>query len=236
MIFQSQSSVLEQDDGVGIASEAALIDELRCGNEAAFVQLLDRYGNAMLRVAMMYVPSRAVAEEVVQETWLGVFQGIGRFEGRSSLKTWIFRILTNRAKTRGEREGRSVPFSALADAAEKQAEPAVDPATFHPADHEDAGWWVSYPQNWSAGPERRLLAQETCDQIRTAIAALPANQRTVISLRDIEGWAADEICQVLGISETNQRVLLHRARSKVRARLEQYLATAEDQPHEPAPA
>jgi len=235
MMLQTQTSDVQRLGITSDASDAELIDALRCRDESAFVLLLDRYQSALLRVAMLYVPSRAVAEEVVQETWLGVFQGIARFEGRSSLKTWIFRILTNRAKTRGEREGRSVPFSALTDGGADMAEPAVDPSAFHPAEHEDPGWWVSYPQSWSDIPERRILAQETCEQIKAAVAALPATQRTVISLRDIEGWTTEEVCQILGITETNQRVLLHRARSKVRGALAQYFAMAEDRPLAPAP-
>jgi len=208
------------------ASDIDLLAALRRGDVAAFALLIDRYQNALLRVAMMYVPSHAVAEEVVQETWLAVFQGIDRFEGRAALKTWIFRILTNRAKTRGEREGRCVPFSMLDDSDGEPCEPAVDSARFNPPDHADAGWWTSCPQSWNQIPERRLLAQETYAQIRTAVATLPANQRMVISLRDIEGWTIEEVCRVLNINENNQRVLLHRARARVRNALEQYFATA----------
>lgn len=198
--------------------EALLLRSLRAGDESAFVELLDRFGPSMLRVAQLYVPSRAVAEEVVQEAWLGVLAGLDRFEERSSLKTWIFRILTNRAKTRGEREGRTVPFSALAGD-DDDDEPAVDADRFH-----HAGRW---PGHWAAPPravpEERLLAAEARERVESAIAALPPNQRAVITLRDVEGFGAEEACSVLGISETNQRVLLHRARSKVRAALEEYL-------------
>jgi RNA polymerase sigma-70 factor (ECF subfamily) len=165
-----------------------------------------------------------VAEEVVQETWLAVLQGIDRFEGRSSLKTWLFRILTNRAKTRGEREGRTVPFSALADAAEVEGEePAVDPDRFYGSEHPNAGLWVDVPQRWADTPERRLLSGEVQELVADAIAALPPSQRAVISLRDVEGWSSEEVCNVLELSETNQRVLLHRARTKVRRALETYL-------------
>jgi len=205
--------------------ELHLVEALRRGEEAAFVTLIDRYQTSLLRLATIYVASRAVAEEVVQETWLGVLQGLARFEGRSSLKTWIFRILTNRAKTRGEREGRSIPFSAREALDAEPGEPAVDPARFLPPDHaRSAGHWVSFPKSWDDVPESRLLSHETRAQIAMAIEALPSHQRTVISLRDVEGWTADEVCHVLGISETNQRVLLHRARSKVRRVLEQYLS------------
>jgi RNA polymerase sigma-70 factor, ECF subfamily len=196
---------------------------LRAGDESAFEMLIDRYHGPLLRLAMLYVPSRAVAEEVVQETWLGVLQGLARFESRSSLKTWIFRILTNRARTRGQREGRSIPFSAVWAPESDAADPAVDADRFRPSDHEFAGHWISRPQNWEALPEERLIGLETRAQIQQAIDALPGSQREVIRLRDVEGWSSEEICNVLEITETNQRVLLHRARSKVRRTLEQYL-------------
>jgi RNA polymerase sigma-70 factor (ECF subfamily) len=207
------------------ADEQRLVDALRAGDEAAFETLIDRYHTPLLRLAMLYVPSRAVAEEVVQETWLGVLQGLPRFEGRSSLKTWIFRILANRARTRGQREGRSIPFSSIVSPESDANEPAVDADRFFPAEHVSAGHWTSRPQNWEALPEERLINQETRAQIQQAIDALPASQCEVITLRDIEGWTSEEICNVLEISETNQRVLLHRARSKVRRALEQYLDT-----------
>jgi RNA polymerase sigma-70 factor (ECF subfamily) len=209
------------------AEELRLVAALRAGDDAAFERLIERYHRPLLRLALMYVPSRAVAEEVVQETWLGVLQGLGRFEGRSSLKTWIFRILTNRAKTRGQREGRSIAFSDLSAADAGSGEPTVDPDQFWPADHPSwANGWVSYPRNWSELPEERLLSRETLARVQEAIAALPPSQRQVISLRDIEGWTSDEVCNVLEISESNQRVLLHRARAKVRRQVEQYLDTA----------
>jgi RNA polymerase sigma-70 factor (ECF subfamily) len=195
--------------------EAALIAALRAGDESAFRALIEMYHAMLVRVARMYVSTQAVAEEVAQETWLAVLEGIHRFEGRSSLKTWLFRILTNRAKTRGIREGRSLPFSAL-----EPDEPAVEPTRFHGGDHAWPGHWAAPPAGF---PEERLLAREMRDVIERAIEALPPTQRAVISLRDIEGWSADEVCNALTLSETNQRVLLHRARSAVRAALEQYL-------------
>ena len=210
-------TMLSNDD------EQRLIESLRAGDEWAFEMLLDRYHTPLLRLAMLYVPSRAVAEEVVQETWLGVLQGLVRFEGRSSLKTWIFRILTNRARTRGEREGRSIPFSSVWPPEPDAAEPAVEADRFLPPDHAYAGHWMSRPQNWEALPEERLIGQETRAKIQQAIDALPDSQREVITLRDVEGWTSEEVCNVLEITETNQRVLLHRARSKVRRTLEQYL-------------
>ena len=215
------------EDSDTFADDPALLAALRNGEEAAFAGLIDRYGGAMLRIAMIYVPSRAIAEEVVQETWLGVLQGLNRFEQRSSIKTWIFRILTNRAKTRGGRERRSVSFSAFEDSDADAFEPAVAPERFLPPEHERwPGHWATRPQSWD-NLEQHLLAQETRAHIDAAIAALPANQRSVISLRDVEGLSTDEVCGILDISEGNQRVLLHRARSKIRAALEQYLAEAD---------
>ena len=207
---------------VASADDLCLIEQLRNGNEAAFVALIDRYATAMLRLAMVYVRVWAVAEEVVQETWLAVLESLGRFEGRSSLKTWMFRILTNCAKTRAKREGRSIPFSSLADIDTDNAEHAVNPDRFLPADHQWSGHWISFPSNWQEMPEERLLSQETCARLEKAIEALPPSQREIIILRDIEGWTSVETCSFLEISEANQRVLLHRARSKVRNVLEKY--------------
>jgi RNA polymerase sigma-70 factor, ECF subfamily len=199
--------------------DAALVARLRDGDEAAFIELIDRYGPTMVRVAQMYVRDRATAEEVVQETWLAVLNGIDRFEGRSSLKTWLFRILTNRAKTRGERDGRMVPFSSLAGAGEGE-DPSVDPDRFLGPDSPQPGAWAAPPRAW---PQDRVLAQETLGVIETAIDQLPEAQREVIRLRDIEGWSPMEVAEALEISDGNQRVLLHRARSKVRAAVESYL-------------
>ncbi len=187
--------------------DARLILALRAGDEAVFALLVDDLGPSMLRMARLYVSTRAVAEEVVQEAWLGVLRGLDRFEGRSSLKTWIFQILTNTAKTRGEREGRTIPFSALA----RDEADADDP-----------------PAEWGQLPEERLLGSEARDVIDRAVAELHPAQAMVIRLRDIEGFEADEVCNVLEISETNQRVLLHRARSKVRRALEDYLKETEN--------
>ena len=207
--------------------EQRLLGRLRARDEGAFMELVDRYGSSLLRVALLFVATRAVAEEVVQETWLGVLAGIDRFEGRSSLKTWLFRILTNRAKTRAVREARTVPFSALAATELGEDEPAVDPDRFLAADHPRwPGHWASSPRSWAELPEQRLLGAETRQVIADAIDALPTVQRTVISLRDVEGWGSEEVCDALGLTEGNQRVLLHRARSRVRARLDEYLAEA----------
>jgi RNA polymerase sigma-70 factor, ECF subfamily len=200
--------------------ERRLVDGLRAGDESAFTRLVQEYGPSMLRVARMFVSSRAVAEEVVQEAWLGVLNGIGRFEGRSSLKTWIFRILTNTAKTRAVREGRSIPFSALGGDDE---EGAIDPDRFLGDDTRFPGHWAAPPQRWEAQPERNLLASEVLEVIEREIAKLPPNQAIVVTMRDVEGFDADEVRNALEISETNQRVLLHRARTRLRRALEEYL-------------
>ena len=204
------------------ADDWRLIELLRGGDEAAFVFLIDSYHKAMLRLATIFVTRHMVAEEVVQETWMAVLEGLPRFEGRSSLKTWIFRILTNRAKTRAIREGRSVPFASFADAQIEGDESAVDPDRFRPPGAQWAGGWVSFPATWEAQPEERALTMETRAYLEKAIEALPPNQREIITLRDVEGWSSEETCSLLGISEGNQRVLLHRARAKVRNALEKY--------------
>jgi RNA polymerase sigma-70 factor (ECF subfamily) len=206
------------------SEDRELVEALRRGDEAAFMRVVNAYGPALLRVARMYVPSGAVAEEVVQETWIGVLNGIDRFEGRSSLKTWIFRILTNIAKTRGQRERRSVPFSSAAGAA--AGEPAVDPDRFLPSGDERARAWAIGPTPWP-DPEESLLSGETREEILEAIDHLPPAQREVITLRDVEGWSSEEVRNAMEISETNQRVLLHRARSKVRGAIERHLNAME---------
>ena len=207
---------------VASADDLFLIEQLRNGDEAAFVSLVDRYHALMMRLAMVYVSAWAVAEEVVQEAWVGILESLNRFEGRSSLKTWMFRILTNCAIRRAQREGRSIPFSSLPDYDTDLAEPAVDPNRFFPADHQWSGHWASFPSNWQDLPEERLLSRETRACLEKAIEALPPGQRQIIILRDIEGWTSEETCRLFGISEGNQRVLLHRARSKVRGALEKY--------------
>jgi RNA polymerase sigma-70 factor, ECF subfamily len=199
----------------------ALVAALCRGDADAFATVVDRHSSAMIRVAMAYVPTRAAAEEAVQEAWIAVMRGVDGFEGRSSLKTWIFRILTNVAMRAGARERRSVPFSALAEA-EDTGEPTVDPDRFLPADHElFPGHWAIMPARWPT-PEDGLLAGETREVIATAIAELPGAQRTVIALRDVEGWGSEEVSEALEITPGNQRILLHRARSKVRNAIESY--------------
>jgi RNA polymerase sigma-70 factor (ECF subfamily) len=209
---------------VASSAEVDLIERLRRGDESAFRDLIEAYGSSLLRLAMTYVGSRAIAEEVVQETWIGVLRGIDRFEGRSSLKTWVFTILANTAKTRGRREARSVPLSALTSADDDEA--AVDPSRFFPADSRVfGGGWAVPPESWDELPEHALLSHETRTLLSEAIERLPATQRQVVTLRDVEGWDATGVCDLLGLTEANQRVLLHRARSKLRAALEEHLAS-----------
>lgn len=201
-------------------NETDLIAAIKRRDETAFVQMVTRYQGSLLRLALIYAQSRAVAEEIVQEAWLGVLQGIEHFEGRSSFKTWLTRILVNRAKTRAAREGRTIPFSAL-------DEPSVPSERFLGSDHPEwPGHWATPPQSWGASPDEQLLSRETLDLIERAIASLPPAQREVITLRDVEGASSEEACNILGITETNQRVLLHRARSRVRAALERHFEDA----------
>jgi RNA polymerase sigma-70 factor (ECF subfamily) len=203
-----------------VSTEAELLDALRAGDEGAFAALVREYHPSLVRVARIYVPTQAAAEEVAQETWLGVLNGLSRFEGRSSLRTWIFRILTNIAKTRAMRDGRTLPFSSLQDPA-RVPEAAVDADRFLDPEHPRwPGHWAARPEAW---PENALLTKETRERLAEAIEALPPTQRAVISLRDVEGWSSEDVRNALDLSETNQRVLLHRARSKVRAALESYL-------------
>ena len=188
----------------------ALLPRLRAGDEQAFEALVARHDGALRRVARSYVHTAAVVDDVVQETWLGVIRGIDSFEGRASLRTWIFRILVNRARTRAAREARSLPFSAL----EHDDRPAVDPAAFS-AD----GRWTSAPPRLEGEPETGLLSAELRTHLLEAVDGLSRDQRAVITLRDLVGLSAPEVCDLLELSEGNQRVLLHRARSRVRAAL-----------------
>jgi RNA polymerase sigma-70 factor, ECF subfamily len=202
------------------AEETQLLARLRAGDEHAFETLVEQHYATMLAVARHYVKSRAVAEEVVQDAWLGVLQGIDRFEGRSSLRTWILRILVNRAKTRGVRESRSVPFASLVPGGD---EPAVEPERFRSADDPFPGHWRAYPGNWQRLPEDALGEREALRVVVSAIEDLPAPQRLVITMRDIQGCSSEEVCDTLEVSGGNQRVLLHRARSRVRTALESHL-------------
>jgi len=193
-----------------VADEPALVERLRAGDRAAFAELVARHGGALLRLAATFLKDRSAAEEVVQDTWLAALDGLGGFEGRSSLRTWLFSILANRARTRAVREGRSVPWSALGAGGE--GGPAVDPARFHADGH-----WLETHARWTEeDPERLASGAQTRAAIERAIAALPEGQRAVITLRDVEGLEAEEICNLLGLTVTNQRVLLHRARTRLR--------------------
>lgn len=219
--------MVESMDPTATSEDGAVVLALRAGDETVFVDLVQRYQRPLLRLAQTFVPSQAVAEEVVQDTWIAVIKGIDGFEGRSSLRTWIFRILTYQAKSRGERERRSIPMSAFEPRDYGSDQPAVDPSRFRPPG--DARWpghWVEPPADWGSDAEGRLLGRETQDVISSAMRALAPAQRLVMTLRDLEGWDSGEVCAALEISPGNQRVLLHRARSRVRASLERYFRQA----------
>ena len=203
------------------SDEITLVEALRRGDERSFSSLIERHHLPMLRLARVYVSSDAVAEEVVQEAWIGVLNGLDRFEGRASLKTWVMKILVNTAMTRGGREARSVPFSSLAPA--DTEEPAVEPERFRPPGEAFAGHWNGYPADWSARPDEEVLGRESIDVAKRAIDELPEAQRLVITMRDVAGCSAEEVCDTLDVSAGNQRVLLHRARSHVRGALERHL-------------
>lgn len=197
--------------------ELAIVERLRAGDQAAFAELVRRHHKAMVRFAETFVPSRAIAEEVAQDAWLGVIKGIDRFEGRSSLSTWIFRIVANIARTRGARERRAAPAVSVADEL-ADSSPSVPPGRF--AGPPGRGAWSDPPAHWSDLPDAWVLAQNTFDQVNAIAAGLSENQRRVFVLRDIQGLSSSEVCDLLELSEVNQRVLLHRARSRVRAGLE----------------
>jgi RNA polymerase sigma-70 factor (ECF subfamily) len=199
--------------------DVRLRDQLLAGDEAAFEALVSAHHGPMLRFVRNFVSRADVAEEVVQETWLAVLKGLAAFEGRSSLKTWIFHILANRARTRAVREGRVIPFADLGS-------PDDDALDSDMASRfSEGGGWSQPPAPWEADtPESILLRQEAMDQFQAALETLPPAQRTVVTLRDVEGWSAEEACNILEISETNQRVLLHRARTRLRRALEGVLA------------
>ncbi len=201
------------------ASDAHVVEALRRGEEAAFVALVERYHRPLVRLARAYVHEEAIAEDVAQDAWLAFLQSLSRFAGRSSLKTWLFRILVNCARARSRRERHSIPFS---DAGlDDEDRPSVDPSRFLPPGQRWAAHWADPPASWH---EEHALEGEVIDVLQHAIAILPPSQRAVLTLRDIEGWTCPEVCDVLGISEGNQRVLLHRARTRIRAEMEHYFA------------
>jgi len=212
-------------------ADAILVEAIKRGEEQAFMDLVERFQSPLLRVALTFVHCEAVAEEVVQDTWMAVLEGIHRFEGRSSLKTWIFRILMNRAKTQGVRESRYVEFPGKSSGADQgEAEACEDPAGLLGGE----GWAGNYSgiisSQTEVSPERKLLNKEMVKRIYAVIHTLPVMQRQVILLRDVEGFESDEICRMLGVSESNQRVLLHRARTKVRQALEPWMNPSPESP------
>lgn len=205
----------------GERSDTELVALLRAGDEAAFAEVVDAWSPMMIRVARTFVSTDASAQEIVQEAWLAVVRGLDRFEGRSSLRTWVFRILTNIGKSRGVRESRSVPWSSLLAS---EARPTVHPERFRGPDDEWPGHWspVGRPSAWEPTPEDATLAGEIRSQVASALEELPERQRVVVTLRDVHGLSADEVCNSLGLSATNQRVLLHRGRARLREALESY--------------
>ena len=211
--------------GVGY-SDVELVELLRKGDEAAFGWLIDTYGGSLKRLALAFVAGDAMAEDVVQETWLAVLTGIARFEGRSAVKTWLFQILANRAKTHAVRERRTIPFSDL-EIGGAGAEPAVKVGRFLSLDHPDfPGHWASPGHRWAEMAEDPVIGRETMAVLRRGLEGLPRAQRVVVELRDVKGWTTAEVCAALELSEANQRVLLHRGRSRLRAVLEVYFADA----------
>lgn len=206
------------------SDDSQLIARLKRRDEAAFVSLVARYQGPLLRLALVYCRNIDIAEEIVQDTWLGVLQGIDRFEARASFKTWLFQILVNRARTRAKREQRVVTFSSLSAEAEAPGKPAVPPERFRGPEDKWPYNWALPPRAWGESSDARLLASETLELVKQAIAQLSPAQQQVITLRDVEGWTPEDVCNVLAISETNQRVLLHRARSHVRATLESHFS------------
>jgi RNA polymerase sigma-70 factor (ECF subfamily) len=214
---------------VNVEDEQILIERLRAKDEAAFTELVERYYGYLLPLADFFVTNRAVAEEIVQEAWLAVLNGIDRFEQRSSFKTWISRIVMNLARTRGVRESRMVSFSEFAEKETESPEAIVDPLRFRAAGDDYPDHWSVAPRPWNVDPEKQLLSGEMLAVLEHAIESLPEAQRLVLTMRDVNGWTAEEVCNVLAVSETNQRVLLHRARSKVRGILETYFSTSDPQ-------
>jgi len=209
-------------------ADDALLARLRDGDESAFAGLVTRWSPMMLRVARSHVSTDASSEEIVQETWLAVIRGLDAFEGRSSLRTWVFRILTNLAKTRGVREARSVPMSSWRPT--DDGGPTVDPDRFQSSGGEYAHNWtpVGAPVPWEPGPEQSAVAAEIRRLLAAALADLPDRQRHVVTLRDVHGLSSEEVCGTLDLSQANQRVLLHRGRARLRTVLEDYYRGAEE--------
>jgi RNA polymerase sigma-70 factor (ECF subfamily) len=197
-------------------TEEELVDKLRSGDEAAFSELIDRHHGSMLRIARIFVDDEAAAEEVVQETWVAVIGGLDDFEERSSLKTWIFSILSNQAKSRARTDARTKSWSSLFDAGMDE-ELSAESERF-----DGSGRWKSPPIPWKFDPEERMMKHKLLEVVQQALDALPASQRGVVWLRDVEGLSSEEVCQVFDLTAGNQRVLLHRGRAKVREAVESY--------------
>lgn len=214
MMAQVHETMDRANTVTAVSDDAAVVARLLAGDEAAFDTLVSAYQGSMLRVARVFLSKPDVAEEVVQETWLAVLRGLRAFEGRASLKTWIFRILANRARSRATREARVVPFAELASADDEQADADLERR------FSTDGQWTDPPTDWRVhSPEALVLRQEVMQHLATALEALPPAQRTVVTLRDVDGWSSEDVCESLEISEGNQRVLLHRARTRLRAAL-----------------
>jgi RNA polymerase sigma-70 factor (ECF subfamily) len=213
-----QAEVADPSAGGRVTEDAHVVAALRAGDARTFRELYERHYAAMKRVARSYVDSEPIAEEIVQETWLGILRGIERFESRSALGTWMFSILINQAKSHGAKERRTLPLSSVG----AEDEPVVNADRFQKDDEAWPGHWATPPRPWQK-PERRLLSLETRSRLKDALARLPERQRLIVALRDIDGLSADEVCELLDVSQQNQRVLLHRGRSSLRAALAEYL-------------
>lgn len=213
----------------GAPPDEEMLPRIRQGDEAAFCELVERYNASLIRVARSYVKDQSVAEEVAQEAWIGFLKGLDRFEGRAALRTWLFRILTNKAKDRVQKDRRYLPLSSLVKTETMGDDPALDPELFQGPDEIKPGHWSSWaPGRWARDPEQKLLTKEVMARAEAAIAELPEVQRAVLTLRDLQGFTSEEACGILDITETNQRVLLHRGRSKVRQALDRYFSTGKE--------
>lgn len=211
------------NDNQRLGEDAELLAAVRAGSEAAFVTLVQRYHQSLIRLATSYVGDPAIAEDVAQEAWLGLMESLPRFEGKASLRTWLFRILVNCARARSRHEHRSLSFSDTGLGEDDHV--SIDPARFLPPGQRWAGHWADPPVAW---PEEHALEAEVLEYLRGIIETLPPHQRAILTLRDIEGWSCAEVCAVMGITEGNQRVLLHRARTTVRTSLERYFADSRE--------
>jgi RNA polymerase sigma-70 factor, ECF subfamily len=209
------------------AADAALVERLRAGDANAFAEIVRGWSPMMLQAARAYVSTDASAQEVVQDTWLAMIRGLGNFEGRSSLRTWILAILSNIGRSRGAREARTLPWSSLGPP--DDAGPAVDPGRFRGSDDKWQGHWtvLGKPRAWLGSPEEEIMIAETRSQLENGLAELPERQRIVVALRDVHGLSSDEVCTLLGLSASNQRVLLHRGRSRLRGLLELYYTSGQ---------